>query len=537
VNHFPVRRLPVNHGCVYVVKEPATGNNVWLTQSIDNKSEPVKQTRVGIIGGGISGLAAARELRRRLPHAQIEIIEASSQLGGVLQTEHDGGYLIEHSADMFTVDPPWALELCQQLGHADQLISTQPIRQRAFVATETRIEPVPRAFSLMLPGDVNAVLESSLLDEQSKARFLAERDVPARESDADESLQSFAVRRFGQQVFERLIQPLVSGIYTADPQKLSMQATMARFVAMEREHGSLIAAAEAQQKLNEHEGNTLAFADQTASGARYDLFRAPRAGMGQLVSWLADALTNVRIRLGCAVRAIKRTEFGWEVEADACQSGFESGMSNHGSETQSLKFDGLIITTPTNATAQIIETIDATLAEELSQILAASCAVVVLGFDEAQFSNKFGGYGIVVPACLQRQLIAVSFSSNKFAGRAPDGKVLLRCFVGGAMNGEVVDGDDERLLQLVINELRQLLDVDGSPELFRVLRWKDTMPQYHVGHLDRVSRIENRVAAQPCLELAGNGYRGVGIPVCLKSGQEAAERLAEQIANPMHKKL
>ncbi len=502
----------------------------------------MKHTRIGIIGGGISGLAAARELRRRLPDSQIDILESSSRLGGVLRTERDGGYLIEHSADMFTVEPPWALELCQQLGHVEKLISTQPVRQRAFVATAVGIEPVPNGFSLMLPGDLNAVLESRFLDAEGKSHFLAERDIPSRDCDTDESLQSFAVRRFGQQVFERLIQPLVSGIYTADPEKLSMQATMARFVDMERQHGSLIAAAAAQQNHNEHHRNALAFADQTASGARYDLFRAPREGMEQLVSWLASSLADVRICFGCHVRAIKKTETGWEIVTAGDEEGietgvetrFESSVSSFGNEKQRLKYDGLIVTTPTSATAQIIHSVDAMLAEELSQILAASCAVVVLGFDEAQFTNKFDGYGIVVPAYLGRQLIAVSFSSNKFAGRAPNGKVLLRCFVGGAMNGDVVSWDDERLVELALSELRQLIDVAGSPDLSKILRWKNTMPQYHVGHLDRVSRIEKRVAALPCLELAGNGYRGVGIPVCLQSGQTAAERLVRQIQVSNH---
>ena len=210
---------------------------------------------IAIIGGGISGLSAALQLRRLAPNAEIVLIESNDHLGGVLKTENIGGYLVENSADMFTTEPNAALEFCQRLGRGDELISTQPVPQRAFIATPTGIVPVPRGFSLMQPNDLKAMAESSLLDETGKSRLLEEQRVMARIDESDESLESFAVRRFGQQVFDRLIQPLVSGIYTADPKRLSMQATMARFVEMERKHGSLIAAATASKNQNEHRNN------------------------------------------------------------------------------------------------------------------------------------------------------------------------------------------------------------------------------------------------------------------------------------------
>ena len=217
----------------------------------------MSQTKtIAIIGGGVTGLSAAYHAQVSFPGANIVLLESADRLGGVLQTDHVDGYTIERSADMFVTDPPDAFDVCQRLGHQDELIQTTPMQDRAFVATGDSMHPVPSGLSLMLPNDLDSVLGSALLDEKAKQRFQQEKDVPARQSDQDESLESFAVRRFGQSVFEQLIQPLVSGIYTADPKKLSMNATMKRFVDMEQEHGSLIRAAEnskSNSKTSAHE--------------------------------------------------------------------------------------------------------------------------------------------------------------------------------------------------------------------------------------------------------------------------------------------
>ncbi len=299
---------------------------------------PAKQ-RIAIVGGGIAGLAAAWQLNQLAPDAEVVVFEASQRLGGFLQTESIDGYLIDTSADMFSTEPPMALELCRQLGHVDELIGTLPVSQRAYIATGNGICPVPTGFSLMLPNDVTAVLASPLLDDAARTRFLQEQDIAPKSDDEDESLQSFAVRRFGRQVFERLIQPLVSGIYTADPQRLSMQATMKRFVEMERKYGSLTAAARAA-RMDADMSTTASVAEQSASGARYDLFRAPERGMGQLIEWLAEELTQVRIRTGAQVASISRLESGWQLRlagADAPES-----------------FEGLILATSAGASAKLL---------------------------------------------------------------------------------------------------------------------------------------------------------------------------------------
>jgi len=418
---------------------------------------------VVVIGAGIAGLSCVWKLQSLLPAAELIVLEKSDRAGGILQTHRESGYLIELAADMFTTEPDDALTLCRNLGHEAELLTTIPTPQRAFVATESSIEPVPRGFSLMLPANQDAIRATSILDAEGIERLLSEVDVPPSTEEIDENFQAFVVRRFGQQAFERLVQPLVSGIYTADPRRLSMNATMKRFVNMEREHGSLIAAAKAAKASSP---------DKAASGARYDLFRAPRDGMGSLVNWLVDAIDTVDLRLNWPVDQVDSQSDGrWKIR------------SSHSDSP-----DAVVVASPVASAAQLLSGVSDDLSNQMKSIESASCAVVSLGFDASQFRRSFDGYGIVVPAYLNRQMIAASFASNKFPGRAPDNKVLVRCFIGGAMQSELVDLSDRQLVKLAVSELNQLIGVDGLPDLDVVCRWRNAMPQYHVGHLDRVNR-------------------------------------------------
>ena len=475
---------------------------------------------IAIVGGGLSGLVAAWELRQQIPLAKTTLFESSSRLGGVLNTEQIGGYLVEQSADMFTTEPPAALEFCRQLGQADDLISTLPISQRAFIATPTGLCPVPNGFSLMLPTDLEAVAGSELLDADGRSRFLAERTVPQRRDETDESLHAFAVRRFGQQVFDRLIQPLVSGIYTADPRRLSMRAALSRFVELEKKYGSLIAAAEAQRNQLDHRSDLSDHSDQSASGARYDLFRAPRFGMGQLIDWIVKDLSAVEIQTHSVVNNLVRTERGWRLRWSDSRP-----FPAPASPQQFQDFDGVIVAGSAMSAGKLCCDVDPGLEAELTKIEAASCAVVVLGFERRQLQRPFDGYGIVVPSYLNRPLIAASFSSNKFAGRAPHDRVLIRCFIGGALQADLVELPDEQLLRITLSELESWCQINGTPELSRIYRWRAMMPQYHIGHPERVARIKLAIEQLPGLEFTGNSYNGVGIPVCIAEGRLAAQRM------------
>ncbi|MDG1510481.1 MAG: protoporphyrinogen oxidase [Mariniblastus sp.] len=466
----------------------------------------MKSKKLTIVGGGITGLSAAFFAQRAMPEAQITVLESNGLWGGVLQTESAEGYLIEHSADMFTTDPKSAIQICEHLGKTDGLLQTIPIEDRAYVATDDTIHPVPRGLSLMLPSDLDSILATPLLSAAAKDRFQAEEQIAPSDWTQDESLISFATRRFGREVYETLIQPLVGGIYTADPEKLSMQATMARFVAMEKQHGSLIQAGRvAKEKAIQRE----------ASGARYGMFRAPKQGISELVRWIMESLPKVDFQNHSNVESVAKVTSGWQVTT----------VGSDSKPGQEIETERLVLATSAKISGRLLQSVDDELAKELGKIEAASSAVVILGIDRDQLGQDFSGYGIIVPSVLNRDVIATSFGSNKFEGRAPDGKVLVRCFVGGALRRELVELDDEKLIEMAIEELQRTVGFQGEPGLTRVIRWRNCMPQYHLGHRDLVDGIEGLTANHQGLELAGNSYRGVGIPACIESGAIAVERL------------
>lgn len=469
---------------------------------------PSPQRRIAIIGGGISGLAAANRLRELLPDAQITLFEGSDRLGGILQTIERDGYLIERSADMFTTREPYALELCQRIGLADELINTDPRYRRAFVVHRGRLVPVPEGFTLMSPAKVWPVLRTPLLSPLGKLRLAWDYFIPGKKDDADESLASFATRRFGKEAFERLIQPLIGGIYTADPDCLSMQATLQQFVDFEKKYGSLIRAMRTTQ--------AKAKGKSKDSGARYGQFLAPRLGMSQLIRAVADQLPPDCIQLRTRVERIERTSAG--SAAQWCL------FLDH--SPAPLPFDDLIVAAPAYACPPLLERIAPNLSSLIQKIPHAGCSVVVLGYPKSQIEHPLNGFGFVAPRIEQRRIIAGSLASVKFAGRAPDGRVLLRVFVGGALQPELNQLDDTELQQLVRGELKELLGVSGDPDFCLINRWLGVMPQYHVGHVALAAQIDAAATALPHFALAGNAYHGVGIPFCIHSGEQAAERIA-----------
>ena len=462
------------------------------------------QSTYAIIGGGISGLSAAFYLQKKKPDAAITVYESSEHLGGVLKTVRYNDFLVEASADMFVTKPPAAMELCRDLGIEADLLQTQPVDDRAFIGLGKKMFPVPKGLSMMVPTDRQPILDCELLTDEGKKRFLAEDKIEADNSSADESLKSFAVRRFGIEAYEKIIQPMVSGIYTADPDKLSMHATMQRFVDMEREHGSLITAMEKDRSAG----------DQQASGARYGMFRTPDAGMETLITAITKALPQVEFKTDTMVSSIAPKHnpakgVGWTVDKEF--------------------FNGVVLATPAAASATMIVETDSKLANALSGITTASSAIVVMGVSREELKTNFRGYGIIYPHVDDGQVIALSFSSNKFAGRCDEDKVLIRCFIGGAMQSELVDLKDEKLLEIALSQLNLSVGFKGDPIFTDVFRWKHCMPQYHLGHLDRVKEIEELVKEHRGLEIAGNSYWGVGVPACVASGKSAAERLSAEV--------
>ncbi|MEM8865961.1 MAG: protoporphyrinogen oxidase [Planctomycetota bacterium] len=471
--------------------------------------------RVAVIGAGITGLAAAHRLVEISPELQLTVYESSDRAGGVLQTVSRDGFLIERSADNFLVKTPWAIDLCRRLGIVDDLLPTDEKRRKALVIRDGKVVPAPVGFVLMSPKKLGSVLASPVLSWRGKLRLLCEPFIRrgAVSGGGDESVASFARRRLGNEVFDRLVQPLLAGIYTADPDKLSMAATMPQFVEQEKRYGSLCRAAWKEQADERPGASRVNSAEE--SGARYGLFLAPRNGIQQLVDALVDRLPSGSLRLSTPVESIQPGGGEWLVR------------SSDGEQ----RFEAVLMTAPAHYASRMLAAASVDLSAALGEIQYAGCSIVCLAFHRDQIGADLPGFGFVVPTIENRQIIAASFSSLKFPGRAPDDQVLIRVFVGGALQPKLAELADDQLRSLATSELQDLLAITGEPSLCEIARWPRGMPQYHVGHLDRVERIEALVSQQPGLEIAGAAYRGVGIPQCIHGGEQAAERLIEWLGD------
>lgn len=466
---------------------------------------PAQPLHFVIVGGGIAGLAAAHRLselsREREVPLRFTLLEAGTRLGGVIATEERDGFLLELGPDSFLSEKPWALALCRRLGLEPELIGTRDEHRATFVVRHGRLEPLPEGFMLLAPTRLGPLLRSRLFSWPGKLRMACDLVLPRGKERQDESLGAFVRRRLGREALERVAQPLVGGIYTADPERLSLAATMPRFLQMEREHRSVIYAMW-------RAGRAKPQAAKAASGARWSLFVTLREGMRQFVGALAARLSRGTVRYRCAVTAVRRSDDRWVVEGEG------------GSAWQA---DGVVLATPAFHTARMVQGFDAELAGRLASVAYSSAATVNLAYHRDQVLHPLNGFGFVVPRIEGRAILAGSFSSVKYAGRAPEGHVLIRAFVGGALQEDLFALDDAEMGRVVRRELGQLLGARGDPLFVRIARYPRSMPQYLVGHLQLVGEIERRVAHHPGVALAGNAYRGVGIADCVRSGEAAAE--------------
>ncbi|MEI6241578.1 MAG: protoporphyrinogen oxidase [Planctomycetia bacterium] len=457
-----------------------------------------------VVGGGMAGLTAAETLadegRRR-----VVLVEPTGRCGGVLDTVRHDGWLIERSADNFLAARPEGLALVDRLGLTSSLVGVDPAVRRALVFHRGRTVPVPPGFRLLAPGRPAAVLTSPLLSPLGKLRVLAERFVPPRpDGTTDESLEHFAVRRLGREAFERLVQPLVAGIWTADSARLSMAAACPEFLAMEHDAGSLTAGERARLRK--------AGRAAEGAGARYGQFVTLVDGMGTLPTKLVERLAGLGVEFrSAAARRVVRDGGGWIVE---CDGGIR------------VRAAGVVVATRAPVAAGLVAEVDRPLSAALGAIEYAGSAVVSLGYERSAIAHPLDAAGVVVPRNAGRKILAISFSSVKYPGRAPAGHALVRVFVGGALDPDTALLPDGPLVDLVQREIATVIGARGTPRLVQIDRWAGAMPQYHVGHVDRVALIRERLAALPGLAVAGAAYEGVGIPQVIASGQAAARAVA-----------
>jgi oxygen-dependent protoporphyrinogen oxidase len=460
-----------------------------------------------VVGGGISGLAAVERLMRESSTAEpfrVTLLESSDRVGGVIRTDRDDGFLLEAGPDVILAAKPAGMEMCERLGIGDRII--EPGVKGSLILDGHTLRPIPAGMNGLMPSRIGPFLSTPLLSPIAKLRVALEYFVPVRSVDDDESVEHFVVRRLGREMYLRLVEPLLTGIFAGDGARLSIAATFPQLRAMERDRGRIVRGMLANK-------NGAARADHRRPTGLVSL----RDGLGGLVESLASAIASesrvsreVVIRRRAAVRQITKSP--------SDDDGFVVTLRDGGS----LTADAVIVATPAHAAARVLASLDSSLSSELDSIDYASTVTINVGYRAADVPQLPAGTGYTVPRVLGRSVLACTFTSNKFAGRAPADRALFRLFLGGAGRTEVTERTDEELVTLVRAELAEVLGIRAEPVLVRVNRFDRVMAQYNVGHLARLDRIDRHVARHGGLALAGNGYRGVGIPDCITSGRRAA---------------
>jgi oxygen-dependent protoporphyrinogen oxidase len=485
--------------------------------------------RTAIIGGGIAGLAAAFELEQaRKAGAAVEytLFEAGDRLGGSLASEIVDGAVLERGPDSFLTEKPAAAELCRELGLADQLLPSNDAARKTYIVVKNQLVPLPDGLMFLVPTKLIPTAMTRLFSFPTKVRMGLELLLPPRpHGDADEAVATLVERHFGAEAVERLADPLLSGIYGGDATQLSARAVLPRLVEMEQEYGSLTrgmlaahkqmrakakAAAKTNGALN---GNGNGQASANGRPPR-SIFTSLRGGMQQMVDALAARLDPASVRLSTPVSGLARAEGRWRVTA--------GGAAEF--------YDAVIVASPAWAAGVLLRPVDAELGEDLGTIPYSSSITVNLIYDEAKLGRLPDGFGFLVPSSEGRAMLACTFVHRKFIGRTPPGKVVLRAFLGGMKNEDLLAEPDAALVATVQRELREILGANVlgplvEPEHAQVNRWRRAMAQYAVGHQERMQRIAARVAELPGLRLAGNAYEGIGIPDCIRLGRRAAKEL------------
>jgi len=457
--------------------------------------------RIAIIGGGISGLAAALTLERsRADGALVDYVlyESHPRLGGVLLTEHVEGCVLEGGPDSFLTEKPWARDLCRELGLEDQLIPSNDAERKAYIVKQGRLVQIPDGLLFLVPTKILPIVWSPLFSLPSKLRMAQEWFRPPRRSSQDESVAAMVERHYGREMVEVLADPLLAGVYGGEASQLGVQAVLPRLVEMEAKYGSL--------------GRAMLAARRKAAAPQSPgrpLFTSLQRGMQQMVDAVITRLRPTSLCLRNQVETVERKDGSWMIST----------------ASQSEPFDGVILATPAHAAGGLLGKISPPLAAELLAIPYTSSITINFAYDREVRASLPPGFGFLVPSSEGRRILAATFVHNKFPYRAPENRALIRCFLSGTRNEGIFARSDEDILAIAGEELEQILRLRADPLFARVYRWKTAMAQYGVGHLERLRRIDAVLGELPDLALAGNGYRGIGVPDCVRTGQEAATRL------------
>lgn len=464
--------------------------------------------KIIIIGGGIAGLAAAHRIQREISDgADLEciVLEGNDCFGGKISTEKSDGFVIERGPDSFISQKPAAIRLCKQLGLEDRLTGTNPGAPSTFVYTGGKLVTMPDGLSLMIPTKFLPFAFTPLFSLPGKIRMAFDLLIPKKADAADESLASFVRRRMGEEALSKMAEPMLAGIYASDPEKMSIQSTFPMFVETERKYRSLILGMLARKKA------MLMNADKRPA-TPYSLFMTLKDGLGEIVDTVIKKSPNIQFKSSAKVAAIEKKEDGWTVKLE---DGWERSA------------DAVILATPGYITAKLLQPVAPESAELLNGIHYVSTATVTLGYKKEGFSHPLDGFGFVVPKSEGRSILACTWTSSKFPHRAPEGYVMLRCYLGGALQEDIAEKDSETMETLVRKDLEEIMGIKEVPVFCKVFHNRKSNVQYHVNHSKRIDSIMNDLRNYPGLFLAGSAYRGIGIPDCIQNGNQSVESALE----------
>jgi len=464
--------------------------------------------KIIIIGGGIAGLATAYRIQRKISEgADLEcvLLEGSDRFGGKISTEKSDGFVIERGPDSFISQKPAAIQLCKQLGLEDRLTGTNPNSPNTFVYTGGKLMTMPDGLSLMIPTKFLPFALTPLFSLPGKIRMALDLLIPRKEGDSDESLASFVRRRMGEEALSKMAEPMLAGIYASDPEKMSIGSTFPMFVETERKYRSLIIGMLARKK-------AMLMNSSKHPTTSYSLFMTLKDGLGEMVDAVIKKSPNVQFKSGAKVAALEKKEDGWHAKLE---DGWE------------YQADAIILATPAAITSKILYSIAPDSAELLNRIHYVTTATVTLGYKKEGFSHSLDGFGFVVPKAEGCSILACTWTSSKFPHRAPEGYVMLRCYLGGAIQEEIAEKDSETLEKLVRDDLQKIMGIKETPVFCKVFQNHKSNVQYHVNHSERIDAIMENLKNFPGLFLTGSAYHGIGIPDCIQDGNQTAESVFE----------
>ncbi len=471
--------------------------------------------KIVIIGGGISGLSTFYYLKKYINeknlHAEIQLIEKSGRFGGQIKTEYDGEFIFEGGSDCFIREKPWALELCRELGIEEKLVNTREENSGTFIYHSGKLHPLPEGLMLLVPTKFLPFATTGLFSIPGKLRMAIEAFVPKKKNNSDETLEGFVTRRFGRELLEMIAEPLIAGIHSGDPEKMSVQSTFPRFHQMEKDHGSLTRATlAARKKMREM------MKKRNPGVPERSFFISFKNGMYELVEKMLDKLKGENLSTGKEVTSISKDSSGRFM------------INIRG--TESIIADSVVITTPAYVSSTLLKGLNGKMSNSMELIPYIKSCTISIVYKKSDIQDRLPrAFGFLVPSVEKRNIMAATFTSLKWPNRCPDEYIMLRCFVGGKHRQEFVEKDDETLIKIARDELQSIIGIEAEPVKYRIFRWINNMPQYNMGHQELVETIDKGMRDNRGLYVTGSAYKGIGIPDCINNAEITAKSIVHEI--------